>query len=300
MPLASSVSVVPLAATQLAAARDLLAAACAFDRAAEVAEEKLFGAGPDVAAEPLGAWRGDELVGVASRSGAWLRVLAVAPDQRGAGVGGALLEACERGARAGGAAALHALDQPGNYLAPGVDERNAETVAWLTRRGFATGAPRKNLLVELHGNPKVTAPRAAELAASAAARGYHVRRARAHEPALLAAIAAEFGGAWPFEVARALRCAEPAVHVAERDGQPCAFAAHDGNNQGLGWFGPTGTWPAHRGQRLAQALLLACLLDIARRAAVAEIAWVGPEPFYETSCGVAGRRIFLPMRKVLS
>src|SRR5205823_6329705 len=91
-----------------------------------------------------------------------------------------------------------------------------------------------------------------------------IRRAESHEPALLDAIAREFGGAWPFEVACALRCDPPAVHVALQDGAYCAFAAHDGNNRGLGWFGPTGTWPAHRGKGLGEALLLACLIDVAR------------------------------------
>jgi mycothiol synthase len=293
-----------LSLSDLPAAMELLAAACPFDRAAEVAEEKLFGQAPspDEPPHPLGVWREGELAGVACVSGDRLRLLAVAPAHRGHGVGQQLLAAGEKLALAAGAAALHLLDQPGNYLAPGVDERNVETLDWLRRRGYVVaGEPRTNLLVDLTANPKVTAARAAEVAAAVeAAGGYRVRRATAaDDERLRERIAAAFGGAWPFEVARALSLPEPGVHLAERDGELCGFAAHDGNNRGLGWFGPAGTWPAHRGRRLGEALLLACLVDIARHAATAEIAWVGPEGFYEASCGIAGRRIFVPMKKAL-
>lgn len=294
-----------LSLAELSAATELLSAACPFDRAAEVAEEKLFGpaASPDEPPHPLGYWKGGALIGVACVSGDRLRLLAVAPEERGAGVGEQLLAECEKIARDRGAAMLHVLDQPGNYLAPGVDVRNATAISWLLRRDYYVGdAPRRvSLLVDLAANPKVTAARAAEVAAAVeAAGGYRVRRATAADGELLRErIAAAFGGAWPFEVARALSLPEPGVHLAERDGELCAFAAHDGNNTGLGWFGPAGTWPAHRGRRLGEALLLACLVDIARVTATAEIAWIGPEGFYEASCGIAGRRIFVPMKKAL-
>lgn len=288
-----------LSPAELAAARALLGRACPYDRAAEVAEEKLLGPAPHAQPHALAAYLAGELVGVASVAGSRVRLVAVAPEARGRGVGTALLTACEQQALRHGVATLHLLDQPGNYLAPGLDERNQLALAWAARRGYVAGAPRTNLLVEVRGNPQVSQERADELAQAAARRGYRLRRARREEPALLAAIAAEFGGAWPFEVARALEVEEPAVHLAERDGELCAFAAHDGNNRGLGWFGPAGTWPAHRGQRLGEALLIACLVDIARAHVQSEIAWIGPEPFYRASCGVAGRRIFLPMRKAL-
>ncbi len=287
----------------LPAATALLGDACRFDRADLVAEEKLFGALPSAAApRPIGAWNeAEELVGVACTSGATLRLLAVAPAQRGRGLGSRLLDECERHARDHGAVVLSALDQPGNYLAPGVDERNVETLAWMSRRGFVAGsAPRVNLVVDVRGNPKVSPARASALADTARAKGYELRRAEVGDRAgLWEAITEEFGGTWPLEVGRAMERAEPAVHVAVRAGRFCAFAAHDGNNAGLGWFGPAGTWPTHRGQGLGEALLLACLEDVARDHRQCEIAWIGPEAFYEKSCGVAGRRIFRPMKKAL-
>ncbi|HMG57110.1 MAG TPA: GNAT family N-acetyltransferase, partial [Kofleriaceae bacterium] len=222
------------------------------------------------------------------------------PAARGRGVGSALLAACEAAARAGGETALRTLDQPGNYLAPGIDERNAEAIGWLERRGWRTvGDPRLNVLIDVRGNPRVSAARAAELAAAAAARGVEVRRARCDETALLDAVAAEFGGAWPFELARALAGEPAGVHVAVKDGAYCGFAAHDGNNRGLGWFGPAGTWPAHRGRGVGEALLLACLVDVAADHAQCEVAWIGPRPFYDKVAGIAADRRFVVLAREL-
>ena len=292
----------PLERSQLADAELVLADACAFDRATEVAEEKLFEPAPTGPARAFGAWdETNRLVGVAAISSRWLRVIGVVPRSRGRGAGSALLATCESAARDAGEPKLRALDQPGNYLAPGIDERNAYLIGWLERRGWArSGEPRVNVLIDVRTNPRVTATRAAELAAAAQARGFEVRRARADERALLDAVAAEFGGAWPFELERALEFDPPGVHVAlAADGTYCAFAAHDGNNRGLGWFGPTGTWPAHRGNGLGEALLLACLVDVAADHPRCEVAWIGPRPFYEKVAGIVDERRFVLLAKEL-
>jgi len=294
------VRVGPLDRSQISAATAVLAAGCAFDRAAEVADEKLFGASPRGEPRALGAWddRG-ALVGVASVGGSRIRVLAVTPAARGRGVGSALLAACEADAKAAGEATLRTLDQPGNYLAPGIDERNTETITWLERRGWVRGEERLNVLIDVRDNPRVTAERAAELVTAAAQRGYEVRRARADETALLSTVTSEFGGAWPFELERALAHSPAGVHVAIKDGAYCAFAAHDGNNRGLGWFGPTGTSVAHRGQGLGEALLVACLVDVAANHAQCEVAWIGPRPFYDKVAGVAADRRFVLLTRAL-
>lgn len=279
----------------------MLAAGCAFDRAAEVAQEKLFGAAPGGSPRAFGAWRGDALAGVAAVAADRVRVLAVLPDARGRGAGTALLDACVADARAREQTSLRTLDQPGNYLAPGIDARNAEAIAWLERRGWRRHAAlRSNVLIDVRDNPRVSAARAGALADRGAARGYEIRRARSNEHALLAAVATEFGGAWPFELERALGADPPGVHVAVQDGAYCAFAAHDGNNRGLGWFGPTGTWPAHRGQGLGEALLVACLVDVAARHAQCEVAWIGPRPFYDKVAGIAADRNFVMLSRDLT
>jgi mycothiol synthase len=286
--------------SHLAQAELVLADACAFDRATEVADEKLFERGPTGLPRAFGAWRDKELVGVAAVSSRWLRVLAVVPGARGRGAGSALLAACEAAAREAGETRLRTLDEPGNYLAPGIDARNTHAIAWLERRGWSrAGDPRMNVLIDVRSNPRVTAARAAELVAAAAAKGYEVRRARSDERALLDAVATEFGGAWPFEIERALNHDPAGVHVALHDGAYCAFAAHDGNNRGLGWFGPTGTWPAHRGKGLGEATLLACLVDVAAEHGRCEIAWIGPRPFYEKAAGIIDERTFVVLARSL-
>src|SRR5262249_21281199 len=81
------------------------------DRAAEVAEEKLFGPGPRGAPHALGAFGPQgELLGVASVGGSRIRLLAVDPAARRRGVGGALLAACCDAARDDGATGLRTLD----------------------------------------------------------------------------------------------------------------------------------------------------------------------------------------------
>jgi GNAT superfamily N-acetyltransferase len=296
-------NVAPLDRSQLAAAELVLADACAFDRASEVADEKLFAAGPEGGPpRAFGAWEDDVLLGVAALAGRWLRVLAVVPRARRRGVGGALLAACEDLARAEAQPRVRALDQPGNYLAPGIDERNSYAIGWLERRGYArAGEPRCNVLIDVRGNARVSSARAAELAEAARARGYAIRRAHPDEHALPAAIAAEFGGAWPFEVVRALGYEPCGVHVAvDASGNYCAFAAHDGNNRGLGWFGPAGTWPAHRAKGLGEALLIACLVDVAAERARCEVAWIGPRAFYDKAAGIIDERRFVALSKPLS
>ncbi len=296
-----AVTIDRLARAELDEARAVLAAACVFDRAAEVADEKLFAAAPAGEAIAWGARDAGALLGVAAVTADRLRLLAVTPGARGRGVGAALLEHAEAHARAAGAPRLRTLDLPGNYLAPGIDMRNVDTLGWLERRGWLRHGENVNLIVALHGNPQVSRARADETAAAARARGYQIRRAVRDEPGLREAIVADFGGAWPHEVARALDHDPAGVHVAiAPDGSIASFAAHDGNNQGLGWFGPAGTHPAHRGQRLAEALLLACLVDIAVHHARCEVAWIGPRRFYEHAAGVIADRHFLVLQKDLT
>jgi len=284
--------------SDLAAAREVLAAACQHDRAAEVAAEKLFGCSPHGEPVALGAHRGGKLVGVAAVCWDRVRLIAVHPAARGNGIGTALLRACEGHIWQLAARRARMLDEPGNYLAPGIDVANTATIAWLERRGYAARDRHVNLLVDVRDNPRVGAARAAELAERAAVLGYQIRRGQPDEAeALSSAISVGFGGAWPYEIERALTHDPPGLHVAMRAGRLAAFAAHDGNNQGLGWFGPAGTWPEHRGQGLGEALLVACLVDIAARHRRAEIAWIGPREFYERAVGTVGERSFVVMTR---
>jgi len=291
---------------ELATATEVLAAACELDRAAEVANEKLFGADPTGAGRAFAARSpSGELVGVAAIGGDRIRLLAVRPDARRRGAGSALLEAAIAALRASGARRVRTLDLPGNYLAPGIDERNTGALAWLERRGFTAIARRnENLIIDVRTNLLVTPARAAAAAQRCRGHGYVIRRANADEGALLFAVAEDFGGAWPWELGLALACSPPAVHVAldprSTESPYAGFAAHDGNNRGLGWFGPAGTWAPHRGKGLGEALLLACLVDVATVQPTCEVAWIGPREFYQRSAGIASERRFVVLERGLA
>ncbi|MBI4509804.1 MAG: GNAT family N-acetyltransferase [Deltaproteobacteria bacterium] len=288
--------------TALSQARVLLDRASAWDPSGDVAEEKLFGGYPqEVPGGALGAWEGNELVGVIAFAGRWIRVLAVKAEQRGLGVGSALLEQALENARNRGDKVLRTGDQPGNYLSPGIDARDTAFMNWFERRGFRRVARNENLEVQLVGNPLVTIESARAATKQARERGYEIRRILDDERVMLTRwISEHFSPAWAFEVRRAAQRTPAAVHVARWHGEFVAFAAHDGNNSGRGSFGPAGTLDSQRGAGLGRALLLRCLVDVARAGLVeCSIAWIGPRAFYERTVGVTTGRTLVVLERAL-
>ncbi len=273
--------IVNLPSERLADATALLAAALPHDRVAVVAAEKLFGANGARATHTLGAFLDEELVGVVALAGGFIKLLATAEAHRRRGIGSALLAH----ARAG---KLRIMDHPGNYLSPGLDVRYTEARAFFERRGFRAVGEVENIRAPLDGNPLIDR----ELDVP----DYTLRRATADdERPLLDWIATAFHPVWAFEVGRALAGPRRAVHVALQQNSYVAFAAADGNNQGLGWFGPAGTDPAHRGKKLGEALLLRCLNDVRGLPEGGVIAWIGPKQFYAKACGAVDDRRFVSL-----
>ena len=281
----------------------LLAAACPFDDAAAVAEEKLFGSAPDGrVVHRYGAFVADKLVGLVVTSEMWIRLLAVHPQSRKRGIGTLLLAAAEAAVRQGGQSVVRTLDQPGNYLAPGIDTRNKQALRWLARFGYREVSENTNLLVSVTDNELVTTQRRDTLIRQCLARGYQIRRADSRIAGkVVKFVNCEFSTPWAYEVKQALSYSPCGVHIATRDEAIVGFAAHDGNNQGLGWFGPAGTIQSHRGNGIGSALLLSCLCDIAAAGhQQCTIAWIGPRNFYENVCGIAAERAFVVLTKDLS
>lgn len=295
----------------LPAASALLTTTLPHDHAALVAKEKLFGGNHRRDRHSVGAFSpAGELLGLLSQAGRWIKLITVHPSTQRRGIGTALLGEAQRHLAAAGATGkLRIGDQPGNYLSPGMDERYLDGQAFFRARGFGEVASVLNLRAPVRDNPLITDERLEQLCARAAKDGYTIRRATPQdaEP-LLTMIGLSFAPVWSFEVARALGpalggeaakdCDElpegPGVHVAlDRSGAVVAFAAHDGNNRGLGWFGPMGTLDAHRGHGLGEALLLHCLLDVRDRPDGGVIAWVGPVGFYFRASGAVADRRFV-------
>jgi GNAT superfamily N-acetyltransferase len=235
---------------------------------AAVAEEKCFEAG--VSGDPIVSVFGD-FAGVAVTCGKSLRILAVDRYQRRRGIGSALLRHAEsRGARIVAAEA-------GNYFTPGVVMNDRATIDFFAKHGYRETATTYNLIADelpIEIPPDVT-------------RATHQGRDR-----LLAFIENEFGRIWRFEASKA---GENLFYV-DVGGTIAGFAAHDANNRGLGFFGPTGVARAHRGRGLGGRLLHASLADLRRLGyARAIIPWTDALDFYRKACGatVAARFVTL-------
>lgn len=274
----------PLGPHELDRARALLAAALPYDRVDVVAAEKLFGDNGARAGLTTGAWDGDALVGVLASAGRFIKLLAVAATHRRRGIGSALVDVV---AELHPTATLRVGDHPGNYLSPGVDARYAEGRAFFAACGFR----------EVGAVENIRAPLDRPLPAPAVA-GYELARVdEARRALVLDWIARAFAPVWAFEAARALDGPRHALHAAFAGGAPVAFAAADGNNQGLGWFGPAGTDPAHRGRRLGEALLVRCLDDVRGLPEAGVIAWIGPKAFYAKTVGAVDDRRFVQLER---
>ena len=231
-----------------------------------VADEKCFGEG--VAGAPEVRIFGD-FDGLSVTGGRWLRILAVDRAQRGRGVGTALLHDAEaRGVTGIGAEA-------GNYFTPGVLEQQA---AFFIRRGYRESARTQNL-------ETTDLPYEASIQPTT----------NNERPAVLDFIERHFGAIWRFEASRGI------LFHAEEDGEVAGFAAHEANNRGLGFFGPTGVAASQRGKGIGTRLLLACLADAWRRGhARVVIPWTDAIDFYARACGARVAHRFAILRAVSS
>jgi GNAT superfamily N-acetyltransferase len=287
-----------------------------------VADEKCFGAG--VSGETTVSVFGD-FDGVSVVCGKSLRILAVDRRQRWRGVGSALLrDAVSRGARVVAAEA-------GNYFTPGVVMTDTPAIDFFTKRGFRETAKTDNLVVELGGGsggwgvgeknriPLPTVESRANRTPSLPHPTPHSPHPTAElgngEPSLphptphtphpirvtaqtrdrlLTFIEKEFGRIWRFEASNA----DENLFYVEVDGNIAGFAAHDANNRGLGFFGPTGVAPAHRGRGLGAALLRASLADLRRLGYErAIIPWTDAVDFYRKACGATVAAQFVTLAR---
>lgn len=242
-----------------------------------VAEEKCFGAG--VGGAPDVRLYGD-VSGISVTCGKALRIIAVDRTGRRHGVGSALLhEAQSRGsARIVGAEA-------GNYFTPGIDTSDETTIAFFTRRGYREIASTQNLIAtELPGDVPEGVFRASQ----------------AGRDGILRFIENEFGRIWRLEAAHAFDNDPPTIFFATIDGEAggkiAGFAAHDANNRGLGFFGPTGVARSQRGRGIGTHLLRASLADLRRLGHTrAVIPWTDAIDFYRKACGASVSHRFVTL-----
>jgi predicted N-acetyltransferase YhbS len=228
----------------------------------------------------------------------YIRLMAVDPAYQRRGIGSALLQELIERLRARGANELSVMDVPQNYFMPGLDFRYTAGVCFLLRWGFRMVHENHNMLCDIE------ADRWGDLDAEAeklAEHGFSVRRATLQEWEPLQGFLQQHWPAWVHEVKRALENEPPAVFVARREGHIVAFAAYQGNNRALNWFGPMGTTPECRGKGIGALLLRLCLRELARQGwKQAIIPWVGPICFYARFCDAWLDRCFWVYRKQLA
>lgn len=224
----------------------------------------------------------------------YVKLLAVDAAHRRRGIGGELLAVIEASLREGGAGAVRVAESAPNYLTPGLDARYTPGVLFFEKHGYRRIGETSNLEVDLDREDWSTGAEEADLAAG----GFTVRRAEAGDGEAVRAFLGIHWPPWVAEVEAALAHDPPTLHLALKEREIIAFAAHDANNVGTGWFGPMGTAPTARGQGLGRVLLRRCLHDQrAQGLRRAVIPWVGPIAFYAHHAGAELVRIFYRYEK---
>jgi GNAT superfamily N-acetyltransferase len=115
--------------------------------------------------------------------------------------------------------------------------------------------------------------------------GITIRKPLASEKHLITAwVQQHFSAGWVSEVEIAITQRPPTCWIAVQSGQLLGFACYDA--AALGYFGPMGIAPDHRGQGLGKALLHTTLRDMYGRGyGYAVIGFVGPVEFYTKTAG---------------
>ena len=227
----------------------------------------------------------------------YLKLMAVAPDQRKKGVARSLYEKMEALFRKAGVQKVRIFDVPLNYFQPGIDPRYTEALCFAWRMGFARFDDTTNLIADLEARDWETDQKEHDLAEE----GIIISRATEEDRVeLLRFIEDEFA-LWRHEVSMAFQREPVAIHIARFNDRIRGFSAYNGNNVGTGWFGPMGTSNVLRGRGIGEVLLKRCLSDLkAEGNKKAIIPWVGPIAFYAHHAGARVDRVFWRFEKPLN
>ncbi|MBN1900498.1 GNAT family N-acetyltransferase [Candidatus Sumerlaeota bacterium] len=226
-----------------------------------------------------------------------IRLLAVHPKFRRRGIGGALLTEAETRLIERGAKTISIMDVPANYQMPGVDFRYTEAFCFLPKHGYTCGMPNINLVCGV--SPRMFDQE--EDIERLKKEDFIIRRAQESDWNGIEKFLAANWKCWIDEARSSFDNKPKTLHICIHKGEVVGFSGYEGNNKGMGWFGPMGVLPVTRGKGIGAILCLLCLQDIAllgHRRAI--IPWVGPVRFYDKVCGAVIDRVFWTWSKKIA
>ncbi len=207
-----------------------------------------------------------------------IRLFCVDRAYRRMGHGDVLFDELESRMKMLGAQVVTIMDDPKNYLTPGVDFRYTEAYCFLLGRGYKVFRENHSMACKIGVDqwPELDAQ-----VANLQSDGIEIRRATLKDwPAIKTFLELEWAG-WVTEVQSALHNQVPSVYIGLKDGEVIAFAGYQGNNKSQPFFGPMGTSEVLRGRGAGAVLMSLGLRDLARQGwDHAIIPWVGPVAFY--------------------
>jgi GNAT superfamily N-acetyltransferase len=204
-----------------------------------------------------------------------LRLLVVAREHRGRGVGRALLQQAEEWLVTSGATRIQAGAEAPFYLWPGVPVEATAALALLESAGYDDSGAAFDMTcgTDLQIDPPA---------------GVEVRLV--DDPGTVRTLVDREWPWWWDEVARAIALGT-CVGAYAADGAVLGFGCHSVNR--AGWLGPIGTDPAAGRGGIGGAVMSGLCAEMrARGHADTEICWIGPIGFYAKACGARISRVF--------
>jgi len=232
------------------------------------------------------------VVGVVRQADQYLvghvKFLAVHPKHRRQGSGSALLVKLLDAFGKEGVSRVRIAESAPNYLTPGLDVRYTPALHLFEKHGFRVVGEAYNMeaILPEEGFSEEDIP------------GFTIRRATKSDHVALEQFIASEWEAWVPEINCSFRRDPIAVHLALNGAEIVACSAYEGNNGGLGTFGPMGTAPNFQGQGLGENLLKRCLSDLSRMGYErVSIPWVAPIGFYTKTVNATISRVFARLEK---
>lgn len=227
---------------------------------------------------------------------AYIKFLAVHPDHKRKGIAKNIYSQIEQGIIEKGVKKIRLVESWPNYYMPGIDPFYTEAVAFFERFGYIKVGDAANLICDLESQNFDTT----DDEEKAKTIGVEIRRSEQTDTDTFMKWTAKNFKEWRFEISNALKNDPISVHLAILNNEIIAFSAYEGNNRGLGWFGPVGTTEAARGKGVGGILLKRCLQDMkdaGHKEAI--IPWVAHIPFYMHYINSKVNRIFWRYEKIL-